>query len=123
MEGIGFAMPLTDETILIARKEANIKAFNDSSCFAVKPRWTVYDEAIHVELISTRGSAFNELLNILNENDFLRTVTVWVSGGKQIKTTRHKRRLFWHGSELVSKQRAKELLENAAPIENSDTLI
>jgi hypothetical protein len=111
-------MPLTDEIILKARENENIKAFNDSSCFSVKPRWSVYYDSIHVELIFTGESAFNELMNILNNNDFLRTVTIWVSDGKNIKTTKHKKRLFWYGSERISKLRAKELLEKAAPITN-----
>lgn len=97
------------------KEAAIIKAFNDSDSYRVKPRWTVYDDSIHVELVMQVGTAFDELTRILDENEFLRTVTIWVGAGKYIKTTKHKKRLFWHGGDHVSKQEAKELLEQAAP--------
>jgi hypothetical protein len=107
---------LTDEATLKQREKAITKAFDDSACFEVKPKWSVYSDSIHVELVNHLGSAFDELINILNENSFLKTVTIWVAAGKQIKTTKHKKRLYWHGGDCISKQQAKELLEQAAPV-------
>ena len=110
---------MTDEAALKAREKAIVDAFDGSYCFIIKPRWTVYSDSVHVELIKNTGSQFDELISILNKNTFLRFVTVWVSSGKQIKTTKHRKRLFWHGGEHISKQRAKDLLEQAVPVKNN----
>lgn len=67
------------------------------------------------ELIQEGAGSFLELTNILDCNPHLRTVTIWIEGGKHLKTTIHKRRLFWLGGDNISKLKAKEILHAAKP--------
>ena len=110
-------MPLTPDHILEERREAIKDSFTGCEFFQLKVGWPVGSDSAHIELIQEGTGSFLELTNILDSNAHLRTVTIWIAGGKLLKTTKHKKRLFWYGGGNISKLKAKELLHNAKRID------
>ena len=106
-------MPLTPDHILEERREAIKDSFTGCEFFQLKVGWPVSYDSAHVELIQEGTGSFLELTNILDSNANLRTVTIWIEGGKHLKTTKNKRRLFWFGGDNISKLKAKEILHAA----------
>ena len=106
-------MPLTPDHTLVERREAIKNSVTASEFFQLKVGWPVSSDSAHFELIQEGAGSFLELTNILDSNVHLRTVTIWIAGGKHLKTTKHKRRLFWLGGDNISKIKAKEILHNA----------
>lgn len=106
-------MPLTPNNILEERREAIKNSVMGSKFFQLKVGWPVSSDSAHFELIQEGAGSFLELTNILDSNVHLRTVTIWIKGGKHLITTKHKRRLFWLGGDNISKLKAKEILHKA----------
>ncbi|GHG07880.1 hypothetical protein [Thalassotalea marina] len=108
-------MPLTPDHIHEERSEAIKNSFMGCEFFQLKVGWPVSSDSAHIELIQEGTGSFLELTKILDSNEHLRTVTIWIKGGKHLKTTKHKRRLFWLGGDNISKLKAKEILHAAKP--------
>lgn len=108
-------MPLTPDHILEERREAIKNSFTGCEFFQLKVGWPVSSDSAHIELIQQGIGSFLELINILDSNAHLRKVTIWIEGGKHLKTTKHKRRLFWFGGDNISKLKAQEILHAAKP--------
>ncbi|MDI4653101.1 MULTISPECIES: hypothetical protein [Pseudoalteromonas] len=106
-------MPLTPDHILKEREETIKNSVTGCEFFQLKVGWPVSSDSAHFELIQEGSGSFVELINILECNAHLRKVTIWIAGGKLLKATKHKKRLFWFGGENISKQKAKEILSIA----------
>lgn len=87
-----------------------------SDHFRLKKGWPVSYESAHIELIQESEDSFYDLMEILDHNTHLKTLTIWIAGGKELRMTKHKKRLFWFGSDCVSKLRVKTILHTAKPI-------
>lgn len=108
-------MPLTPDHILTERKEAIKKSVMRSEHFRLKDGWPLSCNSAHIELIHETDCSFFDLLKILDSNNHLKKITIWIAGGKQLSMTKHKKRLFWFGGDCVSKLKAKDILHAAKP--------
>lgn len=108
-------MPLTPDHILNERREAIKNSVMRSVHFRLKDGWPVNYDSAHIELIQESEDSFFDLMEILDHNTHLKRLTIWIAGGKELRMTKHKKRLFWFGSDCVSKLRVKTILRTAKP--------